>query len=415
MDKLLMECFKGERWERQIQKAYDKGIPLREANFFIEPENRLWLYQKVTTDQYRISPPHEAQIPKDDGTMRTVYVNEPLDRIFLAVINEVLMDVCRDMIHPRSKAYQQGVGTSKVVKEASAWLQKSTENEIGVKADLSKYFDSVPIEFIDDAWDKVEQRVGKSVIIDILREYYHMDCLYNLDKQLVEKYTSLRQGAAVSAFLANVVLYDMDDRISKLPVFYVRYSDDILILGDRWKEGYAIMQEELAKRSMKLNPKKVELLQKGVYFKFLGFELRNGDITLSKRRIKDFQSEIENRTIKTKNTYRQALTKVVDYLYKGNGEYSWATSVLGTVNVEKDILTLNEFVMDCLRASMTGKGNVGGLGFDDVQGIMRGKGRNVKANLERTPKELEGYYTLSRMRKNLITDRDLYIYFVNMM
>lgn len=415
MDKLLAECFKAERWEHAVQHAFDKGIHTNEVLPFVEPSKRAWLYKTIASNQYRFSPPHEAQIPKDDGTMRTVYVNEPLDRILLSIINDIFMEKCADMIHPRSKAYQKNVGTGKVVKEASAWLQKATADVVGVKADLSKYFDSVPIEFIDRAWDEAEKRMGKSIIIDMLREFYHMDWLYDLNKQLVQKYTSLRQGAAISAWLANVVLYDMDKRISELDVFYVRYSDDILILGDKWQEGYAIMQEELAKRSMKLNPKKVELLQKDVYFKFLGYELRNGDITLSRRRVKDFQKEIENRTIKKHYSYQSALNNVVDYLYKGNGEYSWATSVLGVVNVSEDIQILNAFVMDCLRATMTGKTKLGGLGFDVNRGIVRGTGRNVKANRENTPTELDGYYTLICMQNNLLTSRDLYLMLVSEM
>lgn len=405
MDVLLQECFKGERWERAIQTAFDKGIRENEIIPFIDPDKRLWLFDLVVSNQYRISPPHEAQIPKDDGTMRTVYVNEPLDRIFLSIINDVFMDAFKDMIHPRSKAYQRGLGTGKVVQEASRWLQKSNLQTVGIKADLSKYFDSVPIEFIDWAWDMAEKKVGKSIIIDILREYYHMDWLYDMDKNLIQKYTSLRQGAAISAWLANVVLYEMDERISKLDVFYVRYSDDILILGDKWKDGYKIMVEELAKRNMKLNPKKIEYLQKGRYFKFLGYELRNGDITLSRRRVKDFQHEIEKRC---NTSYVTALHNVLNYLYKGNGEYSWATSVLPIVNVTEDLEVMNAFVMDALRGAMTNKRKIGGLGFDVDRGVLRGTGRNVSANLAKTPKELDGYYSLVCMQNAMRSSMDVY-------
>ena len=110
-----------------------------------------------------------------------------------------------------------------------------------------------------------------------------------------------------------------------------------------------------------------------------------------------------------------AARELADYLYKGNGEYSWATSVLGVVNVPEDIQVLNAFVMDCLRATMTGKTKLGGLGFDVNRGIVRGTGRNVKANRDNTPTELDGYYTLICMQNNLLTSRDLYLMLVSEM
>ena len=41
---------------------------------------------------------------------------------------------------------------------------------------------------------------------------------------------------------------------------YVRYSDDILYIGHQYENAMSILEEELNKMSMKLNPKKVEYL-----------------------------------------------------------------------------------------------------------------------------------------------------------
>lgn len=62
-------------------------------------------------------------------------------------------------------------------------------------------------------------------------------------------------------------------------------------------------------------------------------------------------------------TIRKAVNAVNNFLYRGNGEFSWATQILPVCNVKKDIQELNKFVMDCLRAVMTGKKKVGGLGY----------------------------------------------------
>jgi hypothetical protein len=97
-------------------------------------------------------------------------------------------------------------------------------------------------------------------------------------------------------------------------------------------------------------------------------------------------------------------------LYKGYNGFSWATRVLRAINVPHDIVVLNGFVMDCLRAVLTGKKKVGGLGYvrDQKDGcINRGKGRNVKANKEKVP-NIENYYTIACMQNNLRTSKSMY-------
>lgn len=415
-DFLLKEFFRKERWQTAIDKGVDKKIDKDLLKSLCIPETRIKLYEKIANDNYAIMPPHEAQIPKDDGTMRTVYVNEGIDRVVLSIINDMLFEFCHDMIHPRCVSYQKGIGCGRVVQEATRWIARvpvtATNGVIGIKADLSKYFDSVPIRYVDDCFDKIEERTGKSKIIDVLREYYHMNYVFNLDNKLIEKYTSLRQGCAVAAFLADAVLYDMDKAISQMNTYYVRYSDDILIVGGLWELGYEKMAEMLEAKGLILNPKKVETLYNDKWFKFLGFNIRGTQITLSKKRVKTFQKEIERRTIKTRSHDRKQLVSNVNrYLYKGADGHSWATNVLPIINVEKDIDTLNEFVMDCIRASMTNKKRIGGIGSaidrKDYT-IIRGCGRNVASNRAKTDKEIEGYMSLRCMRNALVTSKEAY-------
>jgi hypothetical protein len=100
------------------------------------------------------------------------------------------------------------------------------------------------------------------------------------------------------------------------------------------------------------------------------------------------------------------------YLYHGDGQgHSWATQVLSVVNVRKDIDTMNAFVMDCLRAVHTGKKKIGGLGYDR-QGkdgcIVRGRGRNVTANRQKTGDTIDGYLTLGCMQNAMRTSKAAY-------
>ena len=409
--------FEKARWQYAIEKGLFKDMNKAVMYQLTTPEARLAMYQRIKSGNYKIMPPHTAKIPKDNGDFRTVYVNEAVDRILLSIANDLLFELMPEMVHPRCTSYQKGIGCGRVVQEVSRKICSANGKVIGWKSDLSKYFDSVPIEFIDLAFDKVEEKHGKSALIDVIRDYYHTDLFFDTDGNLSNSYQSLKQGCSVAAWLADVVLYHIDEQLSALDGYYIRYSDDTLFIGKDYEKAMTIMQDELMKMQMKLNPKKVEYLDENHWFKFLGYSIKGHNISLSSTRIKTFQKEIEKRTIKRRdNTMTKAINAVNRYLYKGFGDFSWATQVLPVINVKEDIDKLNAFVMDCIRAVKTGKRKVGGLGYVKTQAvgcIDRGRGRNVKANRAKTESEINGYLSIGCAQNAMRTSRAAYITLIN--
>ena len=412
MDVLLQKFFEKERWEQVLETGVDKHIDKGELRKLTTPEVRLALYNAIISDNYEIAPPHQVQIPKDNGDMRIVYVNENVDRIFLSIANNLFFEMFPEFVHKSCKSYQSGIGCGKVVQEVSRQVINSKTREVGLKADLTKYFDRVPIKYVDDIFDRMEAKVGESKVIDVVRKYYHTDLCFDFNGDLIEHYQSLKQGCAVASFLADAVLYHIDNAVNELDVYYVRYSDDLLALGPEWKKAYTLIKKMLDEMELELNPKKVEVLLKDRWFKFLGFYIKGNQITLAKSRVKSFQKEIEARTIKQRKiSATRAINQVNSYLYKGDGQYSWATSVLPIINVDKDIDALNTFVMDCIRACATGKKKIGGLGSVNDKAdhtILRGVGKNVTANRGKTEKEIDGFLSLRCMQNALLTRRAVY-------
>lgn len=407
--KLLVMMFEFDRWQDLLDNATEKGIDLKTIKELCYPENRRALFQIIWEDKYNIFPPHIAKIPKDTpGEFREVYVNEARDRIVLTLINDCLCELFADMIHPRCVSYQKGIGTQMVVKRVSDEIVKlnKIKNQIGYKSDFSKYFDTVNIEAIDKVFDEWEKRLGfeknTEPVINLLRRYYYQDIYFDEKGTVCSKYQALKQGCAVASVLANVVLYELDEFMSKKYKIYYRYSDDVVCIDRDTSHVIEDMNRICSKYGVRLNPKKVEPLYADKWFRFLGFNIKGNMITLSKNRVKKFQKEIEARSINRKKvTGRQARQAIIKYLY--DGEYCWASSCLGTINVKKDIDELNKFIMDCIRACDTGKKKVGGLGSVNNlsdRTILRGKGRNVKANRERTG-YIENYLSMGCLSKNM--------------
>lgn len=244
-DRILEMFFEKARWQYAIEKGLFKDMNKAVMYQLTTPKARLAMYQRIKSGNYKIMPPHTAKIPKDNGDFRTVYVNEAVDRILLSIANDLLFELMPEMVHPRCTSYQKGIGCGRVVQDVSRIIYSADGKIIGWKGDFSKYFDSVPIRFIDWAFDKVEEKYGKSALIDVIRDYYHTDIYFDEDNNLCEKYQSLKQGCSVAAWLADVILYHLDDKLSKLNGYYVRYSDDTLFVGEDYEKAMDIMKSEL--------------------------------------------------------------------------------------------------------------------------------------------------------------------------
>ena len=423
--KLLELMFRHEMWQEMIEKANEKGINVTVIKQMCVPHVRVKLYEMILNEQLEIAPSRMCEIPKDTpNEMRTVFICEDSDRIILSLINDCLFKLFPDMVHNQCRSYRCGESCGKTVQEVSreiVKLNKNTQNKhIGNRYDFTKYFDRIDLKAILDVFDEIERRLGfekdTEPVMNLLRKFYKSNLVFDLDGNLIEMYMGLRQGVAIASFLADVILYELDDFMFTKYKRYWRYSDDLICLTEDTSEITSDINKIICKYGVKLNDKKTKELYSDEFFKFLGFDLCGDKITLSGRRAKKFAKEIYNRTIaKPHITPTQAKENVKQFLY-GNGDgYSWATSCFSALqNCDEDINVLNNFTMDCLRLvevryNYNKKRKENGLkprkikyGWDDLGGIgvvsnssehtlVRGTGKKVRTARQRTEKEIEHY------------------------
>lgn len=394
-------------WANSIAHGVDKHIAHTYLEKLADPHVRAELCVKIAEGRYKIQPPHTGYRKKDDGGERMFLANEPMDRLILNIIYKWLMKNESVRIHHSCKSYQTGIGIGNIVKQIAGHISKQPNQYsgtiVGRKFDIHKYFETIERKYIHNALSAIEKDFGESSVIDLLRDYYDTDIYYDTRKhEYVNSYQGIKQGCAVSSWLANVLLYSLDDELSQRGGLYVRYSDDILYIGDDYNDVTTIIRERLSQIGLKLNEQKVSDISANDYFKFLGYEIHGSDITLSHKWVKSFEHEINQRTIhnvpliqkvrrirkengndcekQLNNILAKTTRNVERYLLYGDGNYSWATEVLPTVNNTRDLLQLTSYSLDALRAVYTGHTHIGGLGKSLKHGIQRGKGRNVKSN-----------------------------------
>lgn len=403
-------------WQRGIQHCIDKGISPMKMISYTEPEFREHLLSLMLSGEYRVAPPRIALIPKENGEFRKVYVNMVQDRLVLTMINEVYCKLYGDMIHPKCVSYQKGIGVRNIVQQISRELVHGGK---GYKIDISKYFDSVSREAMNEALQSVSTG---SPVDKILWDYYNDDIVIDENWQKVEKYKSLCQGCAPSAFFANIMLRDIDAVLSDICSVYYRYSDDILILGDRADEALKVLIGMLSQKGLKVNPKKVLPVAASNGFMFLGCRIKGKDISIGEKSVKEFTKKMKELcgTVAVGEAgLRKRIRKINRYLYldymNNPTVFGWAEYFFSIINKEEDIVELDKWVKDLLRSSVTRKDKIGGLGVDLERGVLRGRGRNVNANKGKTEGLLEkcGYVSMHHLYKVYRTDHDVYRMEVN--
>ena len=318
--------------QETVDTSVDKGIDLAQVRWFTQPENRIALAKQMLTGNYHIAPPHIIQIPKRDSSeMRKVYCNEPLDRIVCAQIGRVYEHMYRDRIHPNCVSYQRGIGVGRIVREISRYISAHL-GLTGAKFDIHHYFDEVSEQARNQALRELD---SGSCIDRIVWEYLHDDVVIDENNEVQHLYKGIAQGFAVSPFLANYILRDVDEAISKLDVLYYRYSDDILILGPDFEQARDILYRKLAEKGLSINPRKVTAIDADTEFTFLGFKIHGSRITFSDDTLKRVKKTIcsltktrKGQPLKDEAVLKKVIRQINRELYvaylQNDREFGWA-------------------------------------------------------------------------------------------
>lgn len=362
-----------EFWSYWVERMFLRGVPHKGVVQFMDPVKRNAIVDSLLDGSYRILPPRVGYIPKDDGTKREVLINTAQDRVILGVINGLFQMYYGSCVHERVKSYTSGIGIRNISQDVARSISKMRREDstaVGVKLDVSKYFDSVRIESIEMVLSVLKLHPGLDKVI---WEYYH-DNRILVGDELQEKYKSLGQGSAVSAFLANVILRNLDARLADSCKFYMRYSDDILMFSDNVVSDLQNTIDELRFHGLTLKPFKIVLIE-SVYadFTFLGMRFGKNGIGFSSnaeskliRKVKSLAGDKRKLQRGGLPALRKYVRRVMHYMYECNirdksmgslKEFSWADYYFSYISDEDSVIALDTRVKDTIRAMYTGRWN----------------------------------------------------------
>lgn len=157
---------------------------------------------------------------------------------------------------------------------------KSLKYNFALKLDITHFFDEIRWNILEGC---LRRDIDEDDTIGLIRQNTCGRMLEELTGELLDKSRGIYQGSCISPVLSNVYLMEFDQWINDQEVYYVRYADDILILGENKESLSMLLQEsniKLQSIGLRLNENKsvLKAIKDGIDFLGYHFDLSGKSI-----------------------------------------------------------------------------------------------------------------------------------------
>jgi RNA-directed DNA polymerase len=199
-----------------------------------------------------------------------------VDRLIQQALLQVLSPLYEPTFSEHSYGFRPGRKAHDAVEAARRYVSEGRAYVVDL--DLEKFFDRVNHDIL---MSRLARRIGDKRVLGLIRRYLSAGVMQN--GVVIERYEGTPQGGPLSPLLANVLLDEMDQELSRRGHAFCRYADDCNIYVRSRRAGERVLASVtgfLAKRlRLKVNREK-----SGVGHpwerKFLGFRILWGGVQL---------------------------------------------------------------------------------------------------------------------------------------
>lgn len=236
------------------------------------------------------------------------------------------------------------------------------------KADISNYFNSVPVPLLLPKLKKVLDDDGElfTFLSSLLEEPFVTD---GEGPRRDEK--GIMAGTPLSSFYANLYLEELDRHFEELNTPYARYSDDIILFArsrEETERHAEYIRAFLAERGLALNPEKEFFAAPEEGWTFLGFRCVGDTVdiapaTVMKLKKKMRRKERALRRWSDRNgieSERAAKAFIRIFNRKllespSDNELTWSYWFFSVINTADSLREIDRYAQDCLRRLISGK------------------------------------------------------------
>ena len=282
----------GEAWKRVRRNKPAAGVDEISCEEFEAglKENLAQLYTELAEHRYESLPVKLVPLYKGEKR-RMVSLYSMRDKVVQQSIASELIRLYDNTLSGSVYAYRPGRAALQAVNFLEEQLQRE-ENAWMLKADIQNFFDTIPL---GNLYGILGQTIREQDVIELIRACLEAPRLKK-DGSMEPKRIGLYQGSGIAPVLSNIYLQEFDREMEQLSRVYVRYSDDILILGER-RETLAHVRDtlriKLERRGLMLNEEKTQLRSSQEGVDFLGYRLTAEGKCIPAKAEENLQSRLE--------------------------------------------------------------------------------------------------------------------------
>nr|WP_232296450.1 reverse transcriptase domain-containing protein [Plesiocystis pacifica] len=265
--------------------------------------------KSLRSGSYTPRPSIAYQVPKADGTLRTVSVFQVADNAVSRVTFRTLIRKNASRFSSRCYAYRPDI----TIHDAIHYLSRSLRHSAKVfvaEFDFSKFFDHLSHEYIVSILNS-----GQFILTKREREI--LLAFLQTPTLRVDNYVSstsetrgcgIPQGTSVSLFLANAAASRLDTQLEGIGVRFARYADDTIIWSHDYTEvcrAVEILNSAAQKMGVDINNRKspgIRILRSPdehdaelrstPHVEFLGYKISKNNISIKDSKIADVKSRM---------------------------------------------------------------------------------------------------------------------------
>ncbi len=160
------------------------------------------------------------------------------------------------------------------------------DNRFVIRTDVKSYYASIGHVLL---MERLALVIADRGILSLLGQY--MKRTSERGGEFFDYERGISLGCPLSPLMAAFFLHELDERMERTGLFYVRFMDDILVLApSRWKLRHAVkaVNEVLGSLRLEKHPDKTFIgrIEKG--FDFLGYHFSRDGLTVAKATIEKF-------------------------------------------------------------------------------------------------------------------------------
>lgn len=235
------------------------------------------------------------------------------------------------------------------------------------KADISNYFNSIPLEQLIPMLRQVitDDPELLAFLEGLLTEEHVID-----RGRIITDQKGIMAGTPLSAFYANLYLRELDEWFYSRNIPYARYSDDIIVFSESPQDTQAYadrIRSLLGERGLLLNPEKECFSTPEEGWSFLGFHYRKGVLDIAPVTVSKLKKKMRRKTRALKRwSERGGLSgekaaKAFIRIFNRkllespeDSELSWSGWFFSVINTDESLREIDHYSQDCLRFLLSG-------------------------------------------------------------